>query len=170
MDAIASRADVSKQTVYSRFKSKQELFVACIESKLEEYQLERASLPMGLPLVEGLTAIGDAYLRLLCDPGVRALWRLMIANAAGHPEAARILYESGPVRGRESLARFLESHAQKESLIIEDYTVAAQVFFALVRGEYQTQLLLNLIEKIPEQARRAHVADAIQQFLKIYRT
>ena len=45
MDAIAAAAGVSKQTVYSHFKSKDDLFRTCVASKVETYGLDPTSIP-----------------------------------------------------------------------------------------------------------------------------
>ena len=44
MDAIASAAGVSKQTVYSHFNSKDDLFRSCVASKVEMYGLDASNL------------------------------------------------------------------------------------------------------------------------------
>ena len=42
MDAISQAAGVSKQTVYSHFKSKDDLFRACVASKVQMYGLDES--------------------------------------------------------------------------------------------------------------------------------
>ena len=53
MDSIAQAAGVSKQTVYSHFANKDDLFRSCIAAKVAEYDLtveptEHQSLEIGL--------------------------------------------------------------------------------------------------------------------------
>ena len=70
MDAIAAAAGVSKQTVYSHFNSKDDLFRACVASKVETYGLSGSSLPADDGVDRFLSHIGQAYLTLISDPGV----------------------------------------------------------------------------------------------------
>ena len=44
MDAVAKRAGVSKQTVYSHFANKEELFKACIGAKVAGYGFDSAAM------------------------------------------------------------------------------------------------------------------------------
>lgn len=59
-------------------------------------------------------------------------------------------------------------HGRDGLLVIDDYAAAARVFLALVRGEYHTQLMLAVVDSIPEDVRRAHVVQAVRHFLKLY--
>ena len=69
MDSIANAAGVSKQTVYSHFENKDELFKSCIEGKIRQYEL-RPDSDRHTTLEGGLKSVADSYLRLLADPGV----------------------------------------------------------------------------------------------------
>lgn len=53
MDAVAKKAGVSKQTVYSHFKNKKELFREVIQTKVESYGFAEAALPANQDLREG---------------------------------------------------------------------------------------------------------------------
>ena len=89
MDAVAQAAGVSKQTVYSHFANKDELFRSCIASKVAEYDLTVE--PSEYHTLEaGLRAFADGYLRILSDPRVVRMWRLIMAESVEHGHVATV--------------------------------------------------------------------------------
>jgi len=70
MDDVAADAGVSKQTVYSHFGSKEELYRAVIVSKCRQHRLDQDDLPDIADPGEALQQIGEHYLALICDPAV----------------------------------------------------------------------------------------------------
>ena len=165
MDSIAQQAGVSKQTVYSHFRNKDELFQSCIASKIQQYQLALDS-SQHETLVDGLTALCDGFLRLLSDPKVVSMWRLVINESAAHPHVATLFYGSGPGATLASLTRFLEAHA--DELATTDFERAARSFLAMAAGHYQTQVMLNIIDGVPAAERKTHVSRTTRDFLKLY--
>ena len=165
MDGIAQRAGVSKQTVYSHFQNKDELFQSCITGKIQQYELALDS-SQHETLAGGLMALCDGYLRLLSDPNVVSMWRLVINESSTHPHVATLFYRSGPGATLKSLARFLEAHA--DELATRDFDQAAREFMAMAAGHYQTQIMLNVVEEVPAKEREAHVERTARNFLKLY--
>ncbi len=50
MDQIAKLADVSKQTVYSHFKTKDQLFETCIQYRCEQRAIDESALSLDNPI------------------------------------------------------------------------------------------------------------------------
>ena len=90
IDAIALKAGVSKQTVYNHFGDKQRLFLAVVESARAEVDAGQAVdddlLRSPADLRADLVRLGQQLLRVIMDPQIAALRRLLIAEAARHPE------------------------------------------------------------------------------------
>ncbi len=166
MDNIAAHAGVSKQTVYSHFANKDELFRFCIVSKVKEYELLLDSAE-SLGLKEGLERLGNGYLELICDERAISMWRLLIGGAMTHQYMANAFYETGPGATVESLTRFLEAHS--DELSTSNFEEAAQTFVALALGQHQVKVMLGLIDGVSEAERAAQVDNAVDQFLAIYR-
>src|SRR5215472_3265166 len=99
---IARRANCSKTTLYCRFPTKEELFVAVLERRTEEMFKEVfRSLPVNGPLQETLTEFGSRVLRVcLTDEKIR-LERVVSMEAERFPELALHFFELGPKRGHE---------------------------------------------------------------------
>ena len=158
MDAIAAQAGVSKQTVYSHFASKEDLFSACVTGKVQDYGLDMDSLSQDMPLAAALTLVGRQFIDLVSDPQVIAMHRLLVAEATEHPELARLFHDSGPAFTMASLARFLAGHAQRSNAAPDDCQQQAEVFFTLLKHTYFLTLLMNLGPPMTAAERRLHVA------------
>ena len=90
IDAIATQAGVSKQTVYNHFGDKQRLFLAVVEAARAEVDADSAIddslLRTPARLESDLVLLGKQLLRVIMDPNIAALRRLLIAEAGRHPE------------------------------------------------------------------------------------
>jgi AcrR family transcriptional regulator len=110
LDDVASRAGVSKGTLYLYFDSKESLFKAVIEQGI-------------LPLLDEGEALlrqhhGDArsllqmlvlrWWQLLGETSLGGIPKLMIAEAGNFPEVATYYYDNVIVRGRELLRQALQ--------------------------------------------------------------
>ena len=168
MDAIASAAGVSKQTVYSHFKSKDDLFRACVAGKVRLYGLDASQLRDDGDLEQTLLHIGCHYLELLSDPGVICMFRLMAAEASTHPKVVRSFYESGPIvtahNIAEIIARYLPEGPDRARLARR----ATSEFLALVRGEYFLENVLGIRDGIDGEELAAHVRHCIAQIRTLY--
>ncbi len=168
MDAIANAAGVSKQTVYSHFKSKDDLFRACVAGKVKMYGLDASQLPADGDLDAALFHVGCHYLELLCDPSVICMFRLMAAEASTHPKVVRSFHESGPIATAHTVsglfARHFRGRDDGESLARR----ATSEFLALVRGEYFLELVLGVRADIEGDERERHVRHCIEQVRKLY--
>ncbi|MEM1175085.1 MAG: TetR/AcrR family transcriptional regulator [Pseudomonadota bacterium] len=165
MDNIAAHAGVSKQTVYSHFANKDELFRYCIFGKVEEYQL-LLDAEESLSLEDGLARLATGYLELICDERAISMWRLLIGGALTHTHMANAFYETGPGATVDSLARFLRQHADRISTT--DYDEAARTFVALSLGQHQMRVMLGLLDAVSEDERNRQAQTAIRQFMAIY--
>ena len=166
MDSIAAAAGVSKQTVYSHFKSKDELFRCCVKGKVQTYGLDPSSLPVDDGLDALLTHIGRQYLTLISDPGVIRMFRLMVSEADAHAATVQSFYETGPVTTAQNVARIFARHLPDVSEQLVDR--ATRDFLALVRGEYFLELLLGTRSEISAEEMAAHVDHCITQIHTLY--
>jgi len=166
MDSIAEAAGVSKQTVYSHFASKDDLFRSCVVGKLDDYGLDASRIDGHTPITDQLRIIGRAYLTLLSDPDVIAMFRLMIGEASSFPQIAQVFYDSGPVATLEALSARMREHIPGVDAGIA--RTAAHEYLALVRSYYFLELLLGIRDPIDTNEIDEHVEHSIGQILKLY--
>ena len=167
MDAIASEAGVSKQTVYSHFDGKDALLRACVKDKVEQYGLDAENFPLDLPLSEALRRIARQFMELINDDNVVAMYRLLIAEAREHPALSRAFDESGPQPTQEAMAHFLSEHPEGQDRF-DDPLFAAETFFVLLEHTAMMRRLLNLGGAMTDDERMAHATRVSDALLRIY--
>ena len=168
MDAVAAEAGVSKQTVYSHFGSKEDLFAAVVSAKVRQYGLAEADMGLDKGLRPGLETIGRRLLDLILDERVLAATRMIIGESTRHPNIARLYFEAGPDRTRTNIARYLEAQAGRGRFPRVEADESAMVFINLLRGPYHFPCLVNARPVPPKAERTAHAATAVEQFLRVF--
>jgi AcrR family transcriptional regulator len=158
---IATRAQVSKATLYALVGNKQEMLAACVREQARHFQI-----PAELPdprdretLARVLGAFGTQLLRELSDPTVIAIFRLAIAEALHAPEVARAVDSIGGETIRTALQAIMV-RARSAGLVDGDPAQMARRFIALLWGDLLLGLLLDVAERPGPQdiARRAREA------------
>jgi AcrR family transcriptional regulator len=173
MDEVATRAAVSKQTVYKQFASKEALFIAIVSGMTgaagDEVQREIADLGERDDPGRQLLAYAERQLTVVLTPRLMQLRRLVIGEAGRFPELGRALYAGGPGRAVAGLAAALARWTDRGLLAIDDPQAAASHFNWLVMGEPVNRAMLLGDPAIPGSAAlRRHAADAVRVFLAAY--
>lgn len=172
MDEIAALSEVSKQTVYKHFSSKEALFIEIVSSMTTdtgdsvhtEVQLEE-----GGDLSEYLIDYGYRQLVMVVTPRIMQLRRLVIGEVARFPELAKVLYERGPLRALKALAATFENLAKRGLLSIDDPMTAASHFNWLIMSQPLNQAMLLGDAAIPRPAEmRRHATEGVRVFLAAY--
>src|SRR5436305_5506625 len=134
MSSIAARLGGSKGTLYSYFKSKEELFIAVVEKKCAQIQhlLNQAEIESGGELRATLTNFGGHFLELILSDESIATFRLATAECARFPEMGRAIYNSGVQQNFRRMTEFL-AHAKDAGELRSDanVNVAAEQFLDL---------------------------------------
>jgi AcrR family transcriptional regulator len=166
---IATRARVSKRELYQICKDKP----ALLREAIAERAL-RMRLPLDLPpavdrkgLASMLRAFGIAALRGLCEPSVRAVFRLVISESVQMPEVAHALAGARSA-SRAALSQTF-TRAQAGGLIGKgDPGTMAVDFLALLIGDLMMQMLLGLTEPPAPHAIEQRAREAVEKFLRLY--
>jgi AcrR family transcriptional regulator len=171
VDLIASRAGVSKATVYHHYADKKSLFVACVATDTDGMRAElRLCLesPAG-ELDEVLQLVGEKVMAVLLSPPVVALHRHVIAEAARFPDLARTIFDRGPRLIHDAVASHLARWDRSGALRIEDPQTAAIHFLGLCQGDLLARARLGLIEYPVDDEVREAVRRGVRTFLRAHR-
>lgn len=168
VEQIAERAKVSKQTIYSHFRDKHELYDAAIT-----YVCEQLGMPDGLAgdtrdPVQVLAEIGTAFLTLLLTRESRNLYKLVLANAESHPEVAKTFYETGPRTFMRRLSAYLAARTAEGVLAVEDPDIGAAQFFSLLRGELHMRAVLGVGRAPSRREIMRYVGASVRLFVEGY--
>lgn len=138
MDDVAAAAQVSKQTIYTHFANKEELFADLVLGNAERVDefvgAMTRTLDEAAGLESGLQQVARMYIRLVTRPEVLRLRRLVLGEVGRFPELARTYYERVPGRVLAALAAVFARLAQDGRLNLDDPETAAQHFAWLTLG------------------------------------
>ncbi len=168
MDKVAKLAGVSKQTVYSHFGNKDDLFVASIVCKCEKFELLVGSQQVEQDPKTTLEGFANRFISmLLSDEGI-AIHRVCASEAKNNAKVSELFFNAGPKRVIASLSECFERFNQQNLLNISDCHCAAIQFVSMIRGEavmrreYNTQIQLTADEI------NSYIKQSIELFLRGY--
>jgi AcrR family transcriptional regulator len=173
-DEVAARASVSKQTLYKHFPDKQHLFAEVIgvtTVNLVGGLSDAASLLRNANDVrEALRGLADGFLRVLLQPDVLRLRRLVIAEADRFPDIGGAWFDRGFDRTLVNVGEALRGLAGRGLLHnLSDPTLAAYQFAGLVMYQPMNQVMFAGTDAVPPKATLDRVADsAVEVFLATY--
>lgn len=166
---ITAQAGGSRATIYSRFPSKEELFVECMTAAMEDYitaavaQLDTSGTDPGAALRE----FGANILNFGSSPEMVAVRRLIIAEA--DRSGIGKLFFAKIVALRMHVATLLSRFMASGALRADDADLAASLLRALLEAEILEPLLLHVREGSPDQEEITRAADrAVCAFLRAY--
>ena len=169
MDAIALYAGVTKQTVYSHYQSKEQLFIRLVDSLCREGLSHKPISGSASKKFEELFYdVGFNLLTLITSIEGMAVTRLVLAESSRYPKLAKLYYESGTQRIVKLLAEFLDGQNARGVIRIPNTQSAAAYFFALLKGQYFLRMTLG-VPPIPSlKEKRAHVSEVVAIFMCLY--
>ena len=171
VDLVASRAGVSKATVYNHFEDKQALFIAAFSDEADAQREELLQLLRGAPTGEveaALQGIGERLLRIMVAPSNLALYRHTMAQVCRLPEIGETLFARGPGTTYAALSTYLQGWQARGALALDEPRTAAIHFVQLCKGELMLKAQLGIAPNPPPRAVRETVRSAVRAFLRAY--
>jgi AcrR family transcriptional regulator len=163
---IANRAGASKRTIYARYPSKAELFVAVASRKMDEtHAFYAKTLASKEPLAKVLDEFGTSLMRSMMRPDLRALFQVIVAESPGFPKLACMFWELGPKRLTTMLQDYLVANPEFTG---ENPAHAAEMFCSLCWGQNILKRQFYKEYVIPQEIRRINVKEAVRIFLAAY--
>ena len=145
MEGIAKLAGVSKQTLYSHFGSKEQLFSAAIQCKCEEYPLADTLDNESSSCRESLEHYCRHLIELLLSPEAIQVYKVCIAEA-DRSDVGQLFWEAGPAKVREQLCDFFARNTAAGNLNIDDIDMACSQLISMLHGQAQTRILLSMTD------------------------
>ena len=168
MSEIASRVGGSKATLYNYFRSKEEIFIAVMESSAtdriaEAFKILEENTDIRFTLVD----FGMHYLKSIISPDIVAIRRMAI-NEAERSDIGRHFYENGPKKGWLLVSNYLQQQIEQQRLINCDAGICATHLKALLEAEVVEPYALGVITPPDENQLSAVISRAITVFLRAY--
>jgi TetR/AcrR family transcriptional regulator, mexJK operon transcriptional repressor len=172
MDDVATRAAVSKPTVYKYFSDKQRLFaeivLATTSNMVGLVNLISETMGGQTNAESGLLPLARQFLTAVMQPRVLRLRRLVMANADRFPEVGRSWYEQGFERALATLATTFQGLSERNLLRVEDPLLAANHFVGLLLWiPINKAMYTGDYRSTPDELERFAVG-AVQAFLTGY--
>ena len=168
MSTIAAELGGSKTTLWTYFPSKDALFEAVIDSKIEAFQakLDNALIPSG-GTGAALARFGLLLLNKILDPNSVALHRLVVSESARFPQIGEAFAGRGPDRVRARLCRYMEEEMAAGRLRQGDPLVAARQFLGLCQSGCYLERLWRPTRP-PSTDPQQDVDNAVDTFLRAW--
>jgi TetR/AcrR family transcriptional repressor of mexJK operon len=169
VDMIAREAGVSKATLYSHFRSKEELFGSIICQQCGQFVVEaQTSEAAGAGPEQILRRLGERFLENILSPKVVALFRVVAGEAYRFPALGQTIYDSGPGPARLALAGYLRDLTKKGRLAVKHPDIAADQFFGSLLGGIHFRQLLEIEAPPSKRIIETWVDTAVTAFLAAY--
>jgi len=143
MRDVAQRAGVSTRTLYNLYADKASLFLACLDSVLEETS---PVLVEGTTVEETLRGFAINMVRILSRPQSLGLARLVMNDGKDLPELAAAGYENQEKQFLRPLVEFMRAN----QFSAEEVEPLAKVFIAMAISEWNRSVTFHL--PLPDDA------------------
>lgn len=169
MDGVARRAGVSKQTVYSHFTSKEQLFAESVHATIADYFPEKLLSGLETHTVrDDLLTVCRHLMRLLMSDRALAMFRLLVASGARGSDLGQIFWDAGPAHLQAHLMILLKSWADAGHLDMADAELASEQLLALMREPLFFKMAIGVKAPLTEHEIEARSNQVVDSFLKLY--
>jgi len=168
MDLIAKNADVSKQTVYSHFGSKDELFSASVEYKCESLHILDLSLDDLSDPQTILLKLAQNFTDFITSKEACAVHKICVFESTTYPQVSEMFYKAGPLRVTNEVTLLMAKLHQQKILDIENPKQAALQFLNMMKGELWMQTEFNIKDRISPEEVEKYLRDSVAFFIRGY--
>ncbi len=170
INVIAKRAGASKASLYSRYRTKEDLFLAVLEQRMNDiFQHVTAAISEEVPVREALLGFGVQLLQSAHSDSQIALIRMVSMEADRFPQLGRKFFELGPQRGLAALSGYFSGQIRRGMLRAGEPQIMAQHFLGMVAGGPLFFRLLGITSYVKAGKQRSrHLETAIDAFLAAY--
>ncbi|WP_394128849.1 TetR/AcrR family transcriptional regulator [Shewanella maritima] len=168
MDEVAKHAGVSKQTVYSHFGSKDDLFISAIESKCVVHQLTGYLLDDPANPEKALATFAEHFGEMIVTEEALTVFKACVAQYDTHPETSQLYYDAGPEHVFQLLESFFCEINKLGKYHFDKPRDCAVRLCLMLFGEQRMRLELGLDAQLLTASRTSYLADTASMFLRAY--
>lgn len=161
MEAVAEAADITKRSLYARYRDKSELFSAALRKSKDEWATRNIDVTaeQQASLEEKLITVADGLLKHVLDPRVIKMARMATAQANQFPEEIKSRYDIALSPRIRSVAKILEHHkGEIDGAYIKDVEVTAELFLGLITGVTARLAGFGMIRSSAFERRKVRIA------------
>lgn len=170
MDQVAEAAGVSKQTVYSHFGTKDDLFRYCVEDRCIANAMHQGVLNDEAPIRDVLIHFAQHFQELIQSREAIQLCRLCATNAELHPEISQMFYAAGPARVENTLQGYLARKVQQHQLNCDNIEMAAEQLLNIFKTNNHFRALIGLPVDDRAAGLQQYIERSVDMFLAFYGT
>jgi AcrR family transcriptional regulator len=168
MAEVAARVGGSKQTLYSYFSSKDELFVAMMIEKGAVMIEPLFDIFNNSPhLLAALTDFSFGFIRFASDVEILALRRIICAEGS-KSNLGKLFFESGPKRGWTRMAEEFQRAMNLGHMRCADTWMAVQHFRGLCEAGPIQNLLEGAVTSVTDEDLIQAAEAAVDVFIRAY--
>jgi AcrR family transcriptional regulator len=170
IEAIARRANISKQTIYARFPTKAELFKEIMRILSERVRTQfEAILVDGADLEAVLMRYGENLISFLGCKEVNGVTQTIVGALPDFPELAEHFWHLAISDAPNPLAAYLQAQRDRGLLRFKDAVQAAEHFEGLcISPLFLMRAMIGLPQQYSPSELYHHLQEAIRIFLASY--
>jgi len=137
MEEIAEASDITKRTLYMRYKDKNALFSAALHKAKDEWSFiyDDSAISATASLDKKLLALGEALLERSLSPRIVKLSRIATAQAGSFPNEVKSGYSMSLSPRIKTIVEVLAAHQDEiEGSYRRDMEMTAELFLGLITG------------------------------------
>lgn len=167
MDAVATQAGCSKQTLYSRYGCKHDLLRRVMQQHVST-ATAGLSVEEGSDLRETLLGFAIGYLENKSRPQVLQARQLLLSEARAFPEETQALYRGGAVALHAHIAEWMATAIRQGRLRHDDPHFMAELLLSMIAGLDFERRCFNAPHRGDAASRRRWAEFSIDGFLRAF--
>lgn len=155
----------SKETIYSNFGNKAQLFEAVVRQLCSDVTIHIDTRPEGT-LEEQATRLARSFVAIVLTPQIMAFHRLVTSIGRAFPEVGRLFYQTGPETMYRIFAQWIAQHQAKGNIRADaDARRLAVLFHDMLIGE---QMLSWLTAAASQKDRAKRIDQTVELAVSVF--